>query len=178
MIKRKKIKINWLLLLAIIFVQLGVIFYLSRLISAKTDLLVEARHKLEAYERKNDNYLQLQQDYNKLGDKINLLNEIMPGKEKMIALIDQIETEASQSGIESKISFSRETIQTEKKGLKSVALSVNLKGSFFKILEFIKKLEKMPVLITIERITAKSPEGIEKENNLTLILKCYLDPDF
>jgi len=173
-----KLRNDWIILFIFILLQLGCLFYLSKLIIAKTDLLLEAKHKLKAYERKDESLAQLQQDYGRLEKDIEVLNQALPDKSKIVGLINQIESEASSSGVMAKISFGQQSIQSETGGVKSLVFNVTLKGSYYQVISFIKSLEKMPQVITVEKMNIQSPAGIEGENNVTLILKCYIDPDF
>lgn len=173
-----KLQKDWMILFLFILFQLGSLFYLSKLITAKTDLLVEAKHKLKAYERKDESLAQLQQDYDKVEEGMDVLNQALPDRAKIVDLIDQIESEASSSGIAAKISFGQQSIQSENGGVKSLVFNVSIKGTYYKIVEFIKDLEKMPQVITVEKMNIQSPVGIEGENSVTLILRCYIDPNF
>ena len=62
--------------------------------------------------------------------------------------------------------------------MKSISFTLDLKGTYYKTLEFIKKIEKMPRMVQVEKITIQSPDGIETENNVILTMKCYIDPEF
>jgi len=166
-----------LIFLSLIFVQLIVLLILSHLIKAETVEVVEEKNKLTAYEQKNQNLVQLSQDYEYLTNDLGFLEEVLPDKEGIIDFLDELDKEASSAGILAKLSFSPQSVKVES-GVKSVNFNLNFKSSYHKMVELIKKIEKMPQVVVVEIITIQSPNGLEGESNVNLNLKCFLDPDF
>jgi len=162
----------------VIIVQLAALFILGKAVAAKADLLVQQKHKLTAFEQKESSFVQLQEDYNFLKDDINIIDEALPNKEKIVDFLNQLEKEASASGVSAEIGFANQSINTEPSGIRSVAFNLSLKGTYFEMVRFIREIEKMPQVVSIERISIQSPEGIETKNNVILHLKCYIDPNF
>lgn len=170
-------KNDWLIFVIIIFIQLGGLFLLSRLIGKKTNDLVTAKHQLLAFEQKSSSLVQLQETYQTIGNEINLIDQALPNKEKMVDFISSLEREASSSGIQTKISFANEQVVSED-NLKSVSFTLSLKGSFYKLVDYLERIEGLPQVILVDKVSIQSPAGIEGENNANLVLKIYLDPKF
>jgi len=162
----------------LIFLMLIGLFLLAKTIEKKTDRLVENKHQLLAIEKKDQNSIRLQQDYYFIEKDLDVLNTALPNKEKLIDLIEQVEKEASESGIKAEISFSEQSVKKEAKGIKSIQFDLEFKATYFKMVRLIKALEEMPQIIKVEKIIIHSPQGIEGENNIILKLKCYIDPNF
>jgi len=171
-------KNGWIVFIAFMVIQLISLFVLAKAIEKKTILLVEEKHKLKALEQKGTSLIQLQEDYQLLGEDIEIIDQALPNKEKIVDFINEMEKQASASGILAEISFGGDSITAESGGLKSACFSLNLKGTYFEIMEFVKKVEKMPQVISIDKITIQSPQGIENENNAILMMRCYIDPNF
>ena len=182
--KRNKIKIKennsfvFIGFAVFIAIQLVSLFILAELIVEKTNLLIGETHKLKAFEQRDISIDNLQKDYQVIKGDLEIIDLALPDKKGMISFINQLEKEASSSGISSKISFSSQSVKTEPKGLKNISFTLNLKGTYFKIVEFIKAIEKMPRMVQVEKIAIQSPNGIETENNVILTMKCYIDPEF
>ena len=158
--------------------QLLSLFILAKLIVEKTNLLISETHRLKAFEQRDVSIDNLQKDYQIIEGDLEIIDLALPDKKEMINVINQLEKEASSSGVSAKISFSSQSLKTEPEGLKSISFTLNLKGTYFEIVELIKRIEKMPRMTQVEEITIQSPNGIETENNVILTMKCYIDPDF
>jgi len=179
--KKKIKKNNWHILIVFgvfILIQLIGIFVLAEIIVEKTNLLIGERHKLKSFEQRDMSIANLQKNYQIIEKDLEIIDLALPDKKGMINFINQLEKEASSSGVLAKIVFSNESIKTEPEGLKSISFTLNLKGTYYKTMEFVKKIEKMPRMIQVEKITIQSPDGIDVENNVILIMKCYIDSEF
>lgn len=173
-----KNKNDWLIFLVLILIQIGFLVTLSQLIAQKAELLVNAKHKLKAFEQKESNMLQLQQDYTQIEGEAMVLNKVLPNKEETFNFISQLENEASSSGILVKINFASNSLR-QGAGAKEVALNLDFQGSYFDMLELLEKIEKMPQVIRIDRIVMQSPTGLaQKQNHLVLSLTLFVDPNF
>lgn len=173
-----KNKKDWLIFLVLIFIQMGILIVLSRLISQKADLLVETKHQLQAFERKDTNLLQLQRDYAQIEDEVAVLNQVLPNKEQTFMFISQLEQEASSSGLAAKINFAPNALRTEN-GIKSVTLNLDFQGSYFDTLNLLERIEKMPQVIRIDQVIMQSPTGLaQKQSHVILSLTLFIDPNF
>ena len=141
-------------------------------------MLVDKRHKLMALEQKDEGLAQLQKDYQELKQDLEIIDQALPDREKVIDFITRLESEASASGLLAKISFGKETITAEAGGIKSVHFSLSFQGTYYQMLELVKKIEKMPQIISIDKITIQSAKGIDGKNNIVLVMRCYIDPKF
>jgi Tfp pilus assembly protein PilO len=165
-------------ILVIIAIQLIAIFVVGSLIKQKTTTLVSQRHKLMVLEQKDESLVQLQEDYQLLKQDLEIISQALPGREKVVDFVTQLEREASASGLLTKISFGKETILAEAGGIKSVQFSLSFQGTYYQMIELIKKIEKMPQVITIDKISIRSAKGIEGKNSIVLVMRCYIDPEF
>jgi Tfp pilus assembly protein PilO len=171
-------KIDWFFYGLLILMQLVGILVFSQLINRKTTKLTDKKHQLLALEKKDQSLITLQQDYQFLEKDFDVLNTVLPDKEKLIDFIGEIEKEATSSGIIAEISLSDQSVKEESDQIKSIQFSLEFEATYFKMNQFIKKLEEMPQIITVEKITIHSPQGIDTKNNIVLQLKCYIDPSF
>lgn len=173
-----KIKNDWLVYGITIVLQLIIMFFLANLISAKTKILVEQKNKLTAFEKRNESIAKLTQDYLELDPQMQLLDKALPDKDHLVDLIAEIEKQASASGAVTKIDFSKESVNLEAGGIKSFNISLQIRGTYFQILDLVKKIEKIPQIISFNIISLQSPKGLEGENEAIITMKCYLDPNF
>jgi Tfp pilus assembly protein PilO len=169
---------DWFFYGLLIILQVAGLFFAARAIDKKTDELVEKKHQLLALEKKEQNLITLQQDYYFLEKDIDVLDTVLPNKKRLIDFVDSLEKEASSSGIEAQVSFSDQSIRHEAGGVKSIGFEINFLSTYFKLMQFLKKIEEMPQIVRVEKIIIQSPQGIEAENNIVLQLKCYIDPNF
>lgn len=176
--KKMKKKIDWIILIIVIIVQLIALFILGKAIAAKTDLLVEEKHQLIALEERDASLAKLQTDFDLIKEDIGFIDEALPNKEKIIDFINQLEVHASSSGVLTKISFDSQSVVAESADVKSLRFTLNLQGTYFQMVEFIKKIEKMSQVVIVENISIQSPKGIEGQNNAILTMKCYIDSKF
>lgn len=171
-------KKDWLIFLILIFVQIGLLIVLGRLITQKTEVVVEARHQLKAFEQKDANLLQLQQDYDQVADELEVLNEVLPNREQTFIFISKLEKEASSSGLKAKIDFTSDSLAIEN-GIKGVALNLEFEGTYFDMLALLKKIEEMPQVIRIDKVAIQSPIGLaQKQSRTVLSLTLFIDPNF
>jgi Tfp pilus assembly protein PilO len=176
--KINKKYLDYIIISLIILFQLGAIFSLAKLIDEKTNSLLDQKHELLALEDKDKSLLKLHRDYTLIQDDLSLIEKILPNKKGVIDLINILEKEASQSGLQAKVNFSDKAIDTESEQIKSLNFSLNLKGSYSQILNFAKKIEDLPQVVVMQKLNILSPAGISGENNAILILRCYIDPKF
>ncbi len=173
-----KNKKGWLIFLVLIFIQTGLLIVLSYLIRQKTELVVETRHQLKGFEQKDANLLQLQQDYDQIKDEVLVLNQVLPNKEQTFVFINQLEQEASSSGLAAKINFASDSLDIEN-GIKKVALNLDFQGSYFDMLNLLKRIEKMPQVIRIDQVIMQSPTGLgQKQSHVVLSLTLFVDQSF
>ncbi|OGD53271.1 hypothetical protein A3J78_00895 [Candidatus Beckwithbacteria bacterium RBG_13_35_6] len=173
-----KKKLNFIIIALIISCQLLVIFTFSQMITKNTDSLVEQKNKLWALQDKEKSLYKLQADYDLLKEDLQLLAVILPDKRGIIDFLSELEKEASASGLTIKINFNEKSVKKEADNLFSVSFSLNLNGTYFGIVNFIKKVERVPQFVIIEDVNIQSPEGLDKKNNAILKMKCYVDPMF
>ncbi|MFC1711714.1 type 4a pilus biogenesis protein PilO [Patescibacteria group bacterium] len=173
-----KNKFDWIILLGIIFLQVGALFVIGRLIVSNNDQLILEKHKLLALEDRDSYLMKLQSDYRLIEKDTVILNQILPGKKEIVDLLGEIESEASLSGVVAKINFADKSVMTESANIKFISFTISLKGNYFKIAEFIKKIEDLPQVIVVSKVSMQSPNGISSDINAILSLKCYIDPRF
>lgn len=174
-------KNNWagfVLFAVFIVIQLAGLFVLGKIITKKVNSLIEQKHKLKAFEQKDTSLAKLQENFQLIKEDVEIIDRALPDKKEIVNFINQLEKEASASGILAKISFGAQSLKTESDGAKSISFSLNLKGTYFKTIEFIKRVEKMPQVVEIENIHIQSPDGIESQSNVVLTMKCYINPEF
>ena len=165
-------------IIGFIIFELIVLLVMAKLIEKKTKLLVEQKNKLLALEGRDESLVKLQKDFGLVEKYIGLINQTLPNKEGIIDLLGQIEKEASRAGIKAKINFTNNSAVKEAKNLKSVSFSLLLSGSYFQLVDFIKKIENLPQIIVIKRVSVQSPKGINNQTKAILTIKCYTDPKF
>lgn len=173
-----KKKTKYIILITAIILELLGMFFLSRLISGKTDLLVEEKHKLLAFENKGKSLIKLEDDYNLIGDDIEVIDLVLPDKEGLVDLINLLEQQASQAGVLAEVNFTNKSVVVESKTVKSVNFNLTVVGTYYEIIEFIKKVEKLPQVISVEKVSIQAPNGIEDKNNAILSIRCYINPKF
>lgn len=171
-------KNSWLIYLFIIFAQISLMLFLTKLIKTKTDILIESKHKLVALEQKDQSLAQLEEDFTFIGEEMSIIENALPDKEKLIDFLVQMEVVASSAGIPAQINFGSQTAQVEEGNQKFLGFTLNFQGTYFEMVNLIRKLEKLPQVINIEQIGFQSPGGIENKSSVILNLKCYIDPEF
>jgi len=170
-------KIDWFILALVITAQLAGLLILGRLISRQVETLVERKHQLIALEGKDRSLANLQENYNSFKEEIEIINRALPDKKGIVVFINQLEKEASTAGLLAKMNFRGQAVTSEA-GVKSINFNLTLEGSYFQVLAFIKKMEKMSQVVLIDKISLQSPQGIEGETRTVLTARCYIDPNF
>jgi len=174
----KNFKNDWKYLLAVDIIFLAVIGFLVFMIQKQTSILVDKKHKLMALEKKDQSLAKLQKDFQTSVEDIEIINKALPDKKKIVDFIDDLEKEASRSGLKAEIKFASQAVVSEKKGIKSVNFDLKFKGTYNQMLEFIEKIEKKPQIVAVEKLNVLSGTGIQGENTVILTARCYVDPEF
>ncbi|PIS09016.1 hypothetical protein COT75_04105 [Candidatus Beckwithbacteria bacterium CG10_big_fil_rev_8_21_14_0_10_34_10] len=175
--KKNLKKFDWLILILIILVQIGLIVFLAKRIIMTNSLLRETNQRLISFEKRDESLLRLEEDYDLIKEDVGIISQILPGKEGVVGFINEIENEASQSGLVADISFGTKSVTSED-SYKVIRFSLIFEATYYQMIDFVKKLEEMSQVIVIEKVTIQSPEGIEGKNMITLNLKAYIDPNF
>jgi Tfp pilus assembly protein PilO len=171
-------KKDWAILFFLISAELTAMVLLARKVTQQTDYLMDQKHKLVALELRGSSLVKLQTDYQSIEQDKPIIDKALPNKAELINLINQLESEASTSGTLVKINFTNQNITTESPLVKNVSFTVNFAGTYFEMVNFIKKVELMPQIIVIDRVSIQSPTGIDGKINAILTIKCFVDPKF
>lgn len=164
--------------IVIIIIEFLIIVYIGREITLQINQLIEQKHKLLAYEQRDSNMFKLQGDYDKALQDKKTIEAILPGKQGLVDLINTIEKEASGSGIIIKLNFNNQSVVSETPELKYVNFGLSFKGTYFEMLNLVKKLESLSQVLIIDRVNIQSPAGIGDKINTLITIKCFVDPKF
>lgn len=167
----------WPTIILIIIELLGAVI-VGKEMTSQLNQLTEEKHQLLAFEQRDSNLIKLQGDYDKAIRDKKIIDPILPDKQGLVDLINTIEKEASASGIVIKLNFNNQSTIAETPELKYVNFNLSFKGTYFEMLNLIKRLEKLPQVLIIDKVNIQSPAGVEDKINALITVKCFVDPKF
>ena len=162
----------------LILIELIIVIFVSWEIVLQINTLTEKKHKLAAFEQRDSNFIKLQGDYDKAIKDKKTIDPVLPNKQGLVDLINVIEKEASIAGLMVKINFNNQSVIAETPELKYVNFGLTFKGTYFEMTNLVKKLEKLPQILVIDKINIQSPVGIEDKINALITIECFVDPKF
>lgn len=175
--KLKVFKQSWLWFLLLIFFQLAIIFFFRFLIVKEVNLLIRETQKLKSLEKRTSSLINVIKDWQTINAKKLLIEQALPDKEGLIHLLENLEKEASSSGLSLAIDVNSSSIKSEA-GAKTIEFSLKFQSSYYQMLKLLSQIEDLPQVVKVNSIICQSPAGLEKENNYIFNLKLYLDSKF
>jgi len=180
---KKAVRTSILLIILLTFVTAGVIFYIFQRITKMSGDLQSKQNLIYLAGQQKEMSTQIERQWKEISPNIPQIEAMLPASDDLLGYMGALENIAKTSGVQQTIKFQNQEAtktnlpgqenQATKKG-SSVDYTIELKGNFDQILNYLNGLEKAPYFTKVTSINLASSQGAESQ--ATIGAKVYTYP--
>ncbi len=161
LLKKYGISVSAVLILIII---LGyVVFPSVKHINELSDQIYEERTKLEELYLKGQSLKRSTEEYRKIKNEINELENIFITKKEELDLITQLETLANETNVEQELNIKENKKEQDEE---KMFIALNIRGQYTDIIRYLEKVEALDLYISFDKIRfSNNAQGISRLKN-------------
>lgn len=170
-IKKIEVKTGQYILLLVFFMLIGVLLIVgfNQQISEKVYEYNNKRKEVAMLEERIANLNILQKEYSQVSDDIEMIENVLPGKDKLVDLISKVETMAEENKLEIDIDFQEEPTTHKFSGTFSV------KGYYSDVMKFYNEIYNNEVLATVDAVVMTDTENVKDNTEAQFSMEVYFE---
>lgn len=159
------------ILRAVIFliISLTASLYLVGKINSVSETITEKRAMLSLYQNSQEQVAVLKEDFPKISNHIDRVENIFPSSENILPFINAVENLSGTSGVQQTFKFGNIIPQPISDiGLSTISFNVALSGNRNQFSMYLSQLEKLPYFTKIESINMVTAQGFDGSSQMSI----------
>lgn len=153
---------------------LGAIVLIGKKIIKDSEAMADLRASSIIRENEGDRLISLKNDYKKVADNIDYVNNLLPTEDQLIVFLSTIERIAKETENAETFHFAGEINQGSNNEPRNINFNIDLQGNINSFVAFLEKLKAIPYYVKINSFNITSGQGIAGKSQINLSGKIYL----
>jgi Tfp pilus assembly protein PilO len=153
---------------------LAAIILIGRKITSDSKAMADLRADSVMQQNEGERLIMLQNDYKKIADNIDYVNNLLPTEDQLINFLSTIEKIAKETNNAETFHFSGDINQGSNSEPRNINFTIDLQGDISSFIAFLEKLKIIPYYVRINSFNIGSGQGISSKSQINLSGRVYL----
>ena len=159
----------------IAIISVVVLFVIARAVTRTTNTIVTTRNDFAAFTKKHGMLDQLARDYELIKDATTQLDGAIPTMDNATVVADYLTATAARTANTVALHFDSSVKASEGTPLNELGFSMRVEGNTASLLEFLRKIESAPYLITVKNISLSFDNALTGPVSAQMSAAVYLN---
>ena len=159
----------------IAIISVVILFAIARAVTRTTNTIVTTRNDFAAFTKKHGMLDQLARDYELIKDATTQLDGAIPTMDNATVVADYLTATAARTANTVALHFDSSVKASEGTPLTELGFSMRVEGNTASLLEFLRKIESAPYLITVKNISLSFDNALTGPVSAQMSAAVYLN---